>query len=33
MYDVKHDGHHKACLVSDGHLTDIPIKIVYSEVI
>jgi hypothetical protein len=26
MYNVKHDGHHKACLIGNGHLTDIPIK-------
>ena len=24
IYDVKHDGRHKARLVVDGHLTDIP---------
>ena len=24
VYDVKHDGRHKARLVADGHLTDIP---------
>jgi hypothetical protein len=33
VYDVKHDGCHKACLISDGHLTNIPIKSVYSGVI
>jgi hypothetical protein len=24
IYDVKHDGRHKARLVADGHLTDMP---------
>ena len=33
MYDVKHDGRHKAELVDDGQLTDIPVEIVYSGVI
>ena len=28
VFDVKHDGRHKARLVADGHLTDIPIEIV-----
>jgi len=33
VYDVKHDGHHKARLVADGHLTDVPIESVYSGVV
>jgi hypothetical protein len=33
IYDVKHDGRHKATLVGDGHLTDIPLKSVYSGVV
>jgi hypothetical protein len=33
VYDVKHDGRHKARLVADGHLTDIPLDSVYSGVI
>jgi hypothetical protein len=33
VYDVKHDGRHKASLVADGHLTDIPLDSVYSGVI
>ena len=33
IYDVKHDGRHKARLVADGHLTDIPIDSVYSGVV
>ena len=28
--DVKHDRHHKACLIGDGHLTDIPVESIYS---
>ena len=31
--DVKHDGRHKTRLVSDGHLTDVPISIIYSVVV
>ena len=31
--DVKHDEHHKARLVADGNLTDIPSESVYSGVI
>ena len=31
--DVKHDGRHKARLVADGHLTDIPLDSVYSGVV
>jgi len=33
VYDVKHDGRHKARLVADGHLTDIPLETVYSGVV
>ena len=33
MYDVKHDGRHRSWLVSDGHLTDIPVESVYSGVV
>jgi hypothetical protein len=32
VFDVKHDGRHKARLVADGHLTDIPLDSVYSGV-
>jgi hypothetical protein len=32
IYDVKHGGRHKARLVADGHLTDIPVDSVYSGV-
>ena len=33
VFDVKHDGRHKARLVTDGHLTDIPMDSVYSGVV
>jgi hypothetical protein len=33
IFDVKHDGRHKARLVADGHLTDIPLELVYSGVV
>lgn len=33
IYDVKHDGRHKARLVADGHLTDIPDDSMYSSVV
>ena len=33
VYDVKHDGRHKARLVAGGHLTEIPIDSVYSSVV
>jgi len=33
IFDMKHDGRHKAKLVADGHLTDIPVKSVYSGVV
>jgi Reverse transcriptase (RNA-dependent DNA polymerase) len=32
IYDVKHDGRHKARLVADRHLTDIPLDSVYSGI-
>ena len=33
VYDVKHDGRHKARYVADGHKTDIPLESVYSGVV
>jgi hypothetical protein len=33
VFDVKHDGRHKARLVADGHLTEIPTEAVYSGVV
>jgi hypothetical protein len=33
VFDAKHDGQHKACLVADGHLTDVPLESVYSSVV
>ena len=30
VFDIKHVGRHKARLVSDGHLTDVPLDSVYS---
>ena len=33
VFDVKHDGRHRACLVVDGHLNDIPIDSIYSGVV
>jgi hypothetical protein len=33
IFDVKHDGRHKARLVADCHLTDIPLELVYSGVV
>ena len=33
VYDMKHDGRHKTCLVADGHLTIIPLESVYSGVV
>jgi hypothetical protein len=33
VYDAKHDGHHKACLIGDGHITDIPVEHIYSSVV
>ena len=33
VFDVKHDGRHKARLVADGHLTGAPSESVYSSVV
>ena len=33
IYDVKHDGRHKARLVADGHLTNVPDDTDYSSVV
>ena len=33
VFDVKHDGHHKARYVAGGHLTDPPLDSVYSGVV
>ena len=33
VFDVKHDGWHKARLVADGHLTEIPVDSVHSGVV
>jgi len=33
VYDVKHDGRHKARLVAGGHMTDTPLDSVYSSVV
>jgi hypothetical protein len=33
VYAVKRDGRHKARLVTDGHLTDVPLDSVYSGVV
>jgi hypothetical protein len=33
IYDIKHNGRHKARYVADGHLTDAPIDSVYSGVV
>lgn len=33
VFDVKHDGRHKARLVADGHLTEAPLESVYSGVV
>ena len=33
VYAVKHDGRHKARLVADGHLTEVPTESVYSGVV
>jgi hypothetical protein len=33
VYDCKHDSRHKAWMVADGHLTDIPLESVYSGVV
>ena len=33
VFDVKHDGRHRARVVADGHLTDIPLESVYAGVV
>jgi hypothetical protein len=33
IYDCKHDGRHKAWMIADGHLMDIPLESMYSGVI
>jgi hypothetical protein len=33
VFDVKHNGRHKARLVAGGHLTDVPLNSVYSGVV
>jgi hypothetical protein len=33
VFDVKHDGRHKARLVADGHLTNVPLESVYSGIV
>ena len=33
MFDIKHDGRHKARLVADGNLTEVPLSSVYSGVV
>jgi hypothetical protein len=33
VFDVKHNGRHKASLVADRHLTDIPLDSIYSGVV
>ncbi len=33
FFDVKYDGRHKARLVADGHLTQLPVESVYSSVV
>lgn len=33
IFDVKHDGRHRARLVADGHLTEVPVESVYSGVV
>jgi hypothetical protein len=33
IYDCKHDGRHKAQMVADVHLTDIPLESMYSSVV
>ena len=33
VFDIKHDGRHKARLVADGHRTDVPLESVYSGVV
>ena len=33
VFDAKHDGRHKARLVADRHLTEVPLSSVYSGVV
>ena len=33
VFDVKHDGRHKARLVADGNLTEVPLSSIYSGVV
>ena len=33
VFDVKHDGRHKARMVADGHLTNLPLNSVYAGVV
>ena len=33
VYDVKHDGQHRVCMVAAGHLTEVPIESIYSGVV
>ena len=33
VFNVEYDGHHKACCVADGHLTDTPVDSIYSGVV
>ena len=33
VFDVKHDGWHKACFIAGGHLTEVPLDAVYSGVV
>jgi hypothetical protein len=33
VFDCKHDGRHKARMVADGHLTEVPLESVYSGVV
>ena len=33
IYDVKHDARHRARVVANGHLTDVPLESVYSGVV
>jgi hypothetical protein len=33
IFDVKHDGRHKACVVANGNLTNTPLESVYSGVV
>ena len=33
VFDVKHDGQHRARVVADGHLTDVPLESVYAGVV